>query len=101
MNQMNDQQQGNPTQNYIDQIRQLSLINPEAFGAMGQSILGAEINRNVVQASTSTQAIARTITQVSVAAAETTVGADSLSEAAQGLSKLSGELATLVDRFRW
>ena len=97
------------TSEAVDAIFQISTVIGEiavqaasiAAAVEEQTATTAEINRNVVQASTSTQAIARTITQVSVAAAETTVGADSLSEAAQGLSKLSGELATLVDRFRW
>ncbi len=66
-----------------------------------QTATTGEMSRNVAQAATGAQEIARNIEGVAQAAGSTSDGAGQSQRAAGDLSRVAGELQALVGRFRW
>ena len=66
-----------------------------------QGATTAEMNRSVSEAATGSGQIAANITAVATAAATTTEGVSQTRVAAVELSRMSSELQTLVQRFRY
>ncbi|HEY0359309.1 MAG TPA: hypothetical protein VGD11_12055, partial [Mycobacteriales bacterium] len=65
-----------------------------------QSATTNEMNRNVAEAATGAGEIAQTITRVATSAQVTTESVAEARQAAGDLARMSGELQTLVGRFR-
>jgi methyl-accepting chemotaxis protein len=66
-----------------------------------QSATTGEMNRNVAEAATGAGEIAANITGVATAAQVTTESVSEAQTAAADLARMSGELQTLVSRFRY
>jgi methyl-accepting chemotaxis protein len=66
-----------------------------------QGATTAEMNRSVSDVATGSGAIAGNISGVAEAAATTTEGVSQTQQAARDLARMSGELQTVVARFRY
>jgi methyl-accepting chemotaxis protein len=66
-----------------------------------QGATTAEMNRSVSEAATGTSEIASNISGVATAASMTTEGVEQTRQAATELARMSSELQTLVERFRY
>jgi methyl-accepting chemotaxis protein len=83
----------------INQINDIS--NSIASAVEEQTVTTNEISRNVAEAAKGSGDIAKNISGVAMAATDTTKGAGDTHKASQELSRMAGELQTLLARYKF